>query len=285
MQVSKLAIYPLKSARGIGLRTSPVTPEGLRGDRRMMLVDESGTFASQRSLPGLARLQAQLSEGQVTLTLNDGRSLTFHESKAAGRRAVTVWSSTVDAACAPDPVNRTLSDWLGQKLSLVFFDKASERVANPEWAGPNAPLAFADGYPVLITTTGSLAALNADMERRGEGQIGMERFRPNIVVDCEEAWAEDRWAALAINGIRFDLVKPCARCIIITQDQESGSRDGASPMPAMGRLRMSGDRRVPGPLFGWNAVPRGSGQISTGDRVELLEERPEGWPIKRRGGA
>jgi uncharacterized protein len=53
-------------------------------------------------------------------------------------------------------------------------------------------------------------------------------------------------------------------------------------MRAMGRVRMSADRRVPGPLFGWNAVPRNEGIVSIGDRVSVIEHRPEGWAFKRR---
>ncbi len=66
-----------------------------------------------------------------------------------------------------------------------------------------------------------------------------------------------------------------------TQDQQTGSREGANPMPAMGRLRMSADRRVPGPLFGWNAVPRGEGLLRVGDAVTVLGSR-EAWAIKGR---
>lgn len=53
-------------------------------------------------------------------------------------------------------------------------------------------------------------------------------------------------------------------------------------MKAMGRIRMSGDRRVPGPLFGWNVTPRGEGRLSVGDVARVVEERPDGWAIKRR---
>lgn len=144
------------------------------------------------------------------------------------------------------------------------------------------PVTFSDGYQILLTTTASLAALDQDMEAHGEGSVGMERFRANIVLDTDEAWAEDRWAAIDINGIRFDLVKPCTRCIITTQDQTTGSRDAPSPMKAMGRIRMSADRRVPGVLFGWNLTPRGEGTIAVGDEARVLEERVEGWAIKRR---
>jgi uncharacterized protein YcbX len=67
-----------------------------------------------------------------------------------------------------------------------------------------------------------------------------------------------------------------------TQDQQTGSRDVPDPIPAMGRIRMSADRRVPGPLFGWNAVPRGTGHIKVGDIATVVAERAEAWAIKRR---
>ena len=67
-----------------------------------------------------------------------------------------------------------------------------------------------------------------------------------------------------------------------TQDQLTGARGGADPMPAMRKLRMSTDRRVPGVLFGWNAVPRGTGTLKVGDPVTVVADRPEGWPIRLR---
>lgn len=282
MQVSELHIYPLKSARGIALTSSTVDSHGLVGDRRMMVVDPTGHFITQRELPALATLTVAPGAGNVQLSLDDGRSLTTPLPEPDRRMEVSVWRSIVSAAIADDATNAALSDWLGRDLKLVFFDAQASRVANPEWAGPDTPVTFADGYQVLITTTGSLAGLNADMQAHGEAAVGMDRFRPNIVVDCDEPWADDRWQAVSINGIRFDLVKPCARCIMTTQDQRTGSRDIASPMPAMGRLRMSADRRVPGPLFGWNATPRDQGQIAVGDAVTVISERPESWAIKRR---
>jgi hypothetical protein len=38
---------------------------------------------------------------------------------------------------------------------------------------------------------------------------------------------------------------------------------------------------VPGPLFGWNAVPRCIGRIKVGDVATVTAER-DAWAIKRR---
>ncbi len=280
MRVSSLFFYPLKSARGIALPSATVGPEGIAGDRRAMLVDPTGQFITQREMPELARLSVCPTAEGLQLSLDAKGEISARPS--GQRMDVAVWKSIVSAALADEGTNDTLSDWFSRPVRLVFFDADAKRTASREWAGEGTPVTFADGYQILVTTTGSLNALNADMEAHGEDHVGMERFRPNIVIDCDEPWAEDRWAAIEIGGIRLDLVKPCARCIMTTQDQSTGSREVATPMPAMGRIRMSADRRVPGPLFGWNATPRGEGTIAIDDEVRVVEERPEGWAFKRR---
>jgi len=246
-----------------------------------MVTDPSGTFITQRQLPALARISASLGD-HLTLADEGQPAITVETPPVDRRMDVTVWEQPVSAALANDAVNETLSSWLGRPVKLVHFDAQSRRTASEEWAGPDTPVAFGDGYQVLVTTTGSLAALNADMEAHGEVPVGMDRFRANVVIDHDEAFAEDGWGSIEIGGVVLYLVKPCARCIMTTQDQQTGSREGASPMPAMGRIRMSADRRVPGPLFGWNAVPVGSATIAIGDPVKVLDRR-ETWPVKRRG--
>jgi uncharacterized protein YcbX len=281
MRVSELNFYPLKSGRGIPLTETGITASGIPGDRQMMIVDPSGHFITQRELQSLAQLEVQPGEVGIRFATEGKGEIVVAVPPTDRRMDVAVWKSIVNAAVADDGANEILSSWLGREVKLVFFDDKAARTATAEWAGPDSPVTFTDGYQVLVTTTGSLAALNADMEKHGEGTVGMERFRPNIVLDHDEAWAEDNWDGIEIAGIRFDFVKPCARCIMTSQDQQTGSRDVPSPIPAMGRIRMSADRRVPGPLFGWNAVPRGEGQIRLGDEASITSQR-DAWAIKRR---
>ncbi|MEF0939339.1 MOSC domain-containing protein [Rhizobium sp. BR 362] len=282
MQVSDLFIYPLKSARGIAIPSASIDAFGLIGDRRAMLVEPSGDFITQREVQDLARIDIQPGPSYLRLKMDGKADIIVPPPQPDNRMDVVVWKSTVSASVADEETNKALSAWLARDVKMVFFDRFAKRSANPEWAGGETPVTFVDGYPVLVTTTGSLKALNANLASHGEGAVGMDRFRPNIVIDIDEEWPEDRWAAIEIGGIRLDLVKPCARCIMTTQDQKTGSRDVPNPMPAMGRVRMSADRRVPGPLFGWNAAPRGEGSVKIGDTVTVVEERPEGWEFKRR---
>lgn len=281
MKVAELNFYPLKSGRGISLNEAVITAAGIPGDRQMMVVDPSGQFITQRELQELAQVVVEPRDVGYRFAVEGKGEILVAVPPTDRRMDVVVWKSPVSAAIADDGANAILSTWLGREVKLAFFDEKAERIASAEWAGPDTPVTFADGYQVLVTTTGSLAALNADMAKNGEGAVGMDRFRPNIVLDHDEAWAEDNWEGIEISGIRFDFVKPCARCIMTTQDQQTGSREGPSPIPAMGRIRMSGDRRVPGPLFGWNAVPRGEGTIRLGDAATITGTR-DAWAIKRR---
>ncbi|WP_174801243.1 MOSC domain-containing protein [Martelella limonii] len=281
MKVSGLTIYPMKSARGIALDASDCGPTGLSGDRRAILANPDGSFISQRELPALARLSARAEQGGLRLSL-EGKDDIVTGPSSQDRFSVTVWRDTVDAAASTGDADATLSDWLDRPVRLAFFDAGARRIASTDWVGDETPVTFSDGFQILVTTTASLAALNEDLKANGSATVGMERFRPNIVIDGAEAWAEDDWAAIEIAGITFDLVKPCTRCIMTTQDQSTGSREVANPLPALARLRMSADRRVPGVLFGWNAVPRGDGVVRVGDTVKVIATKKERWPLKKR---
>lgn len=275
MLLVDLAIFPLKSARGIPVAAAEVTARGLLGDRRWMVVDANGRCVTQRDLPGLARLQAiPADQAQDGLRLSlDGSSVDVPcPDKNALRQHVTIWKDTLMLPEAPAG-----SDWLtrlfGQDLRLLFQPDDARRPVE-DWAQPGDEVSLADGFPMLIATTASLDALS----RAAGVRFGMERFRPNLVVDGAPAWQEDSWTSIRVGSVVLDLVKPCARCKLTTVDQVLGEFDGDEPLATLRRVRMSGDRRVPGVLFGWNAVARGSGVIRVGDEVEILDTGPT-WPI------
>lgn len=282
MKVKSLHVYPLKSGRAIDLERSRVEAWGLAGDRRHMVVDRTGKFITQRELQALAQVTATAAHGALHLSKaghDEHLAVSFDPDR---RIDVEIWGAAASASLAPDAVSMTLSNWLAAPVRLVHADDRTLRDCSSEWAGGGVRTGFADGYPILVTTTGSLRALNDATRETGGETFGMDRFRPNIVIDHDEPFADDRWEAIEIGGIRYDLVKPCARCIMTTQDQMTGERGGADPMPAMRRLRMSADRRVGGVLFGWNVVPRGEGEIAIGDPVSVVADRPDGWPLRQR---
>jgi len=266
VRVHSLHIYPVKSARGIALETAQVKPRGLAGDRRFMLVDRDGGFITQREFPKLAQLcTRQIDEG-IALSW-PGQNWLKIPTPSPSRQLVTVWKSTVDATNIQGEINAALSDWLGRAVSLVFMDKTAERLASPKWTTAPSPVSFADGYPVLITNTASLTALNNYITNTGGAALGMDRFRPNIGIDCDTPWAENTWKSLQIGGVILDLVKPCARCIMTSIDQKTGAKNPKTALTALKHLNPSTAPNNPGVLFGWNAVPRVGGKIAMGATV------------------
>jgi len=279
LKVESLFIYPIKGVRGLGVERAALEARGFENDRRWLATDEEGKFFTQRDCDALARIKARPVSGGLHLSTDDDpEGVTAVIGSEGERRAVTVWIDNVDAIAADAEAAGWLSRALGRKARLFFMDDVSARSAPAQWAA-DQPVSFADGLPLLIATTASLEALNREIAGAGETPVEMARFRPNIVVSGADAWEEDRWRALRIGETLVELVKPCERCVVTTKNPKTGVSLGKEPLASLARIRRSADRRVNGVLFGWNAVGRKLGQISLGDEIEIVEARPEGWPI------
>ena len=237
MKIKSLHIYPIKSGQGVDLGGAEVRARGLAGDRRFMLVDASGKFITQRQNPKLAQMQVEITDAGISISLPNNEPLLASFPGSADRKEVTVWRNTVDAALVSGAINAALSSWLGQEAALVYMDDKAERLASEKWTSAPSPVSFADGYPILITTTASLAALNNHILEQGGAAVPMTRFRPNIVVDCDTPWAEDEWRQIKIGGVVLDLVKPCTRCIMTGIDQSTGAKTGRAVLQALKTLR------------------------------------------------
>jgi uncharacterized protein len=275
MRIASLNIYPVKSGRGISVSEAELLPAGLAGDRRWMIVDGEGTFVSQRTQPALARLVAVPTAAGLRLEL-DGDAIEVPVPAAGGERIpVRVWRDELALPEAPEASSR-LSRWFGRPLRLVHKPEEAIREVSREWGGAGDPVSLADGFPLLVTTAASLEAVRQLTGPR----IGMERFRPNIVIDGSVPWAEDGWARLSLDGVEIDVVKPCTRCAVVTTDQEGGAVDAPEVLKALRTLRRSADPRAPGVLFGWNAIPRGMGNLRVGGEVRVVEAR-DPWPVAR----
>jgi uncharacterized protein YcbX len=269
MKIHSLHVYPVKSTRGIDIRYTEVRARGLRGDRRWMIVDEHGGFITQREKSKLAQVKVKLAGEGLKLTIPNQAPVLFTEPDPAIRKKTRVWQSHVDAAQAEGEVNEVLSAFLDKPVSLVFMDEQAERFANEKYTDAQTPVSFADAYPILITNTASLRALNKHIVAGGNEAVPMTRFRPNIVIEGDEAWDEDNWKQITIGNVVLDLVKPCTRCVVTTHDQITSLKQGREPLKTLRARRLSKDPEIDGVLFGWNAVPRTLGRIGVGDTVNV----------------
>ena len=271
VRLASIHIYPMKAARAVDLDESVVEPWGLAGDRRWLLVDEDGRFVSQREEPSLARVVVTYGPGTIGVSAAGcpGRQIAA-PARGAQLLKVTVWGSTVLAAAAGPEGDAWFSAYLGRPVRLVYLDDPTRRPVDPEYGRDGDVVSFADGYPLLLTSIGSLDELGRWLTEDGGQPVPMTRFRPSVVVTGAPPWAEDRWRRIRIGAVEFRIVKPCGRCVVSTTDQITGEC-GPQPLKMLGRRRRFGQELV----FGQNMIPDGPGTIRVGDSVEILAaDRP-----------
>ena len=216
--IARLFVYPIKSCAGVELKEAVLTETGLDLDRAWMVVDEEGEFVSQRELPRMALVKVQLRHYDVVLKAPGMLGLHLQIDAVEAPVRVRVWDDEVAAYDMGDTAAQWFSDFLGKKLRLVRFDPEHKRLSNMQWTGGvEAPNQFSDGYPLLVLSEGSLAELNRRLRDAGQEAVGIERFRPNIVLAGLEAHDEDRLDIMRVAAdqeVQLKPVKPCARCPI-----------------------------------------------------------------------
>jgi uncharacterized protein YcbX len=119
-------------------------------------------------------------------------------------------------------------------------------------------VSFADGMPYLIIGQSSLDELNS----RLESPVPMNRFRPNLVFSGGEPFLEDQLRKIQIGSVPFQIVKPCARCVLTTVDQDTGEK-GKEPLKTLATYRTVNNKV----MFGQNVVALGGGSVRIGDEL------------------
>ena len=257
VSVNQLFVYPIKSCAGVGLADSLLIETGLEFDRAWMVVDPEGMFVSQRELPRMALIQPTLKSLEMVLRAPGMFALHVALDTVEKPVRVQVWDDTVAAYDMGDLAAQWFSDFLGQPLRLVRFDPEQKRLSDKAWTGAvDAENAFADGFPILVTSAASLTEMNRRLRLAGQPDVTLARFRPNVVLDGLDAHGEDHLDEIAFTTpqgeIRLKLVKPCTRCSIPDVDPVT-----AEPGHAVGDVLASyrADARMQGALtFGINAV-------------------------------
>lgn len=268
LALREIRIYPVKSCRGITAFEWELDRYGLALDRAFMVVDaERGLFLTQREDARLARIVPKIAGSTMTLAAEGAGSVAIDLAQSDGLRVpIEVWRHAGDGVDQGPEAAAWLTAFLGRPLRLVRIPPDHARLVNPERSPEPAYTTFSDGYPLLILTSASLDDLNARLPT----PLGVERFRPNLVIDGADPYAEDAWARIRIGSIELDVVKGCDRCAITTVDPATGERDGREPLRTLMRYR----RRDGAVWFGQNAVHRGSGAVEVGTRVAVLATQP-----------
>ena len=263
--LTEITFYPVKSTGGISQSQVWVEKQGIAFDRRFMVAREDGEMITAREFPQLLNITAALFAEGLYLTYAQCKRLVLKYSDFMMLEAGTnVFKDNFIAFTTTDEANQWFSAILSAPVQLLYTGEQSNRTRE---AIP-FNISFADGYPLLIISEASLAALN----ERSIENVSMTHFRPNLVVSGTNAFDEDSWKRIRIGDVIFEGVKPCTRCVLTTIDPKSTIFDAKKePLKTLSEFRSDEQGNI---KFGHNLVALNEGVIRVGDFIEVLEEKP-----------
>ncbi|MDZ4667162.1 MAG: MOSC domain-containing protein [bacterium] len=262
VQLTQIIIYPLKGLPGIELPKAQISHRGLQFDRRYMLVDESGTFISQRTFPMLSLLKIDLlATGFKVHSANNLNGIILPFEIEGEPCQVKVWEDVCLAYQAPQKLSKWFSNELQTNCRLVYMPERSLRLLETTIETGKKLVSFADAFPFLLIGQSSLDALNARLSE----PIKMDRFRPNLVFTSAPAHAEDGFDEFNIGLLEFVAAKPCARCAVPSVNQQTGKKE-KEPLHTLSQYRQFENKIY----FGENVYCKTDvGTLKVGDNITL----------------
>lgn len=264
--VTQLITYPFKSARGISLNKSGFDNEGMLNDRRLMAVDEKGIFITSRRNPTLLQVNCQRVNNGWQLSHPEQATpclVPFANSQTTQNRlSGQVWRDKIKALDAGDEAASWISEVVGQNARVALWQSNARHSEKYD-----LNTSFADAAPILIASAASMKQ-GCDW---GGVPYDIRRFRPNIVINGVEAFAEDKWTQIQIGNATFEILDRCERCILTTRDPDTGiAHPDKQPMKVLAEKHSTDAGQ---PLMGVNATlisGLSNTTISVGDRVVIL---------------
>ncbi len=197
-----------------------------------MLIDENGRFYTQREEPRLALVKCTLESESLVLEIDSHGSIRVPFQSEEQILRVNVWQDSVEAKLEKTDF---FSSFFQKPLRLVRITKAGRYTGEDK-----RPIRFADSSAVNLANTASLADLNSKLHE----PVDMLRFRPNLVVQGDQAWQEDHWNFIRIGGFEFRRRKATTRCSITSVDQKTGLRKGPEPLKTLASFRRNADGQI-----------------------------------------
>lgn len=208
--------------------------------------------------------------------------------------SVDIWEYITDAYAYTDAKMKALfAEFFGEEVHLVMKGpepRICRGNGSPKNLGRTETVNFPDVLPIQIASETSLAELNARLKEKGEDEITVERFRPNVIIKGGEPWSEDEWKTVRINGsssyltsltggnrnaIDVDVVARCARCTVPNVDPDTAEKNAHQPWDLLVSYRRVDEGIKFKPCFGMLCCPRSEGNVEVGMRFEVLEVTKE----------
>jgi uncharacterized protein len=258
LTVSRLSITPLRGAALHHPDAIELGPHGVADDRRYLLLDEHGRLLDGTKFGPIVQVRAELTHRDglehLTVRLPSGEVVS-DEVALDGPMRIEVYQRSFTVRAVIGPWADALSAHAGRPLRLV----RSERLPDER-----------DRNPVSIVSEASVS----ELARQGnDGRpVDARRFRMLIqVAGADRAHQEDEWIGheVRIGETVVRVTRPDPRCVITTQDPDTGERD----FPTLHVIRgYRGVREGKHLDFGVYAEVVAPGTVRVGDDVRPAPE-------------
>jgi uncharacterized protein YcbX len=263
-RVVELVRYPIKGCAGESLDQVNAGRMGLAGDRLFMLVDETGTFLTQRTRPAMAVVRPRLAGAELILSAPGMPDARFDIVFDGRRMEIILFSWAGKAIDQGGGPAEWFSEFMGAPCRLVRVPPDHERRSDGCTQGYAG---FADAHALHVTSLSSLDDLNSLILQRGAQPLPMNRFRPNIVIaGWDEPYTEDWVRRMTAGQVEAGYEKRAVRCVVPTVDQATGQKAGHEPTRTLATYRREPEGGV---SFGTKFAVVTPGEIAVGDPVSV----------------
>jgi hypothetical protein len=251
LTVSRLSITPV---RGFALHHPDeveIGPDGVADDRRYLLLDPDDHLVDGTKHGPMVRLRATLTHDpeRLAVTLPDGTEVAA-EVRLGTPRQVVAYRRHFAVRPVIGPWAEAIGTVLGRRVGLVRAERAA---------------GLRDRNAVSLLSDASVAEL---ARRANDGHpLDARRFRMLVQVAGGVPYQEDGWMGreVRIGAAVVRVTKPDPRCVITTQDPDTGLRD----FPTLHAIKETRGLREGRHLdFGVYADVVAPGIVRTGDPVE-----------------
>ncbi|CAG9765498.1 unnamed protein product [Ceutorhynchus assimilis] len=291
-KLTKLNLFPLKSGHRIELTSAECTEFGLRQipsndvnfqlrDRCLVVYGEKDhEFRSARTYPKMVLIDVSVHDNEY-LAVDAPTMRTLYVKIPSKDQESFIKLHKGEEIYAIDCGDEAAS-WfsryiLGKDsgLRLGFHDASRRRDLSKTYKNlfdyytnlsNSAAGLYSDLTAVLLLNQASVSDLN---KRIGTGQVTVDNFRPNVVVEGPnlDAYVEDDWDWIKIGDVVLRNVQECTKCIMTTIDPENANRSSdREPLKTLEKYRMSNGPDK-SPVMGVNCEVKVGGVIKLGDRI------------------
>ncbi|CAB3976894.1 molybdenum cofactor sulfurase 3 isoform X2 [Paramuricea clavata] len=251
--LKRLFIYPVKSCAAFEVEEWDLNEKGLCYDREWLIVNESGSFISQKRQPRLCFIKPYigLKENVLRLQAPEMPELVLPLRMSTGEMnsliiQPRICGAKVSGIDCGDVVSKWLTSFLKQKCRLIRQNPNVIRRNNLNEDYFSQALSLANNSQLVYITEASCLDLLDNIKSlfpNGETceltvETLIQRFRPNLVISGVDAYEEEFWSSVTIGNCEFQCCGVCFRCQMISVDPQSGERS-KEPMRTLAKLRGS----------------------------------------------